>query len=222
MLDIYRWISTSTLDDVRWEKVERVKLVLTSGTYPVPPERVAEKLVEHMLKLDDANYRRKRGRAGSKTNDNSGIGDATSAATQNDTGDRNVKRRRQARLETMKSKVTRAGKLRGYMVTGWRYLEDNSWHVKVWQQGHPSSWIGYTVTAGRFEVKVVAQGHKEAALQLISEWEAELGNLTDHAWQVPGTGSRRAQPLAAPLPWQKIPKRNARDSLVLQRSAVHP
>jgi anti-sigma28 factor (negative regulator of flagellin synthesis) len=199
VLDINRWISMSTLDDVRWEKVERIKLVLTSGTYPVPPERVAEKLVEHMLKLDDANHRRKRGRTGSKTKDNSGIGDATSAARQSETGDRKVNKRGQARVETMKSKVTRAGKLRGYMVTGWRYLEDNSWHVKVWQLGHPNGWIGYTVTAGRFEVKVVAQGHREAVLQLIGEWEAELGNLSDHAWQVPGTGSRRAPPSVAPL-----------------------
>jgi anti-sigma28 factor (negative regulator of flagellin synthesis) len=176
------------------EKVERIKLVLTSRAYAVPPERVAEKLVEHMLKLDDANHRRKRGRSGSKTNDNSGIVDATSAARQSDTGDRKVNKRRQARVEAMKSKVTRAGKLRGYMVTGWRYLEDNSWHVKVWQLGHPSGWIGYTVTAGRFEVKVVAQGHKEAVLQLIGEWEAELCNRSDHAWLVPGTGSRRAHP----------------------------
>jgi hypothetical protein len=199
VLDINRWISMSTLDDVRWEKVERIKLVLSSGTYPIPPERVAEKLVEHMLKLDDANHRGKSGRSGSKTNDNLGIGDATSAARQSDAGDRKVNKRRQVRVETKKSKVTRAGKLRGYMVTGWRYLEDNSWHVKVWQLGHPSGWVGYTVTAGRFELKVVAQGYKEAVLQLISEWEAELGNLSDHAWQVRGTASCRARPSAAPL-----------------------
>jgi anti-sigma28 factor (negative regulator of flagellin synthesis) len=199
VLDITRWISNSTLDDVRWEKVERIRLVLTGGTYAVPPERVAEKLVEHMLELEDANHRRKRGRSGTKTKDNSGIGDATSAARQSETGDRKANKRRQARIETMRSKVTRASKLRGYMVTGWRYLEDNSWHVKVWQLGRPSGWIGYTVTDGRFEVKVAAQGHREAVLQLIGDWEAELCNLSDHAWQVPDTGSRRAHPSAAPL-----------------------
>jgi anti-sigma28 factor (negative regulator of flagellin synthesis) len=193
----------NTLDDVRWEKVERIKLVLTGGTHPVPPERVAEKLVEHMLTLEDADQRRKRGRSGSKTKDNSGIGDAMSATGQSETGDGKGNKQRQARIETIKGKVTRAGKLRGYMVTGWRYVEDNSWHVKVWQGGHPSGWIGYTVTAGRFEVKVVAQGHKEAVLQLIGEWEAELGNLSDHAWQVPRTDSRRARPSAAPLRFQK-------------------
>ena len=173
MLDINRWISMNTLDDVRWEKVEQIKQILINGTYPAPPERVAEKLVEHMLTLEDANHRRKRGRSVSNTKDNSGIGDAMSAARQSETGDGKVNKQRQARIETMKGKVTRAGKSRGYMVTGWRYLEDDSWHVKVWQLGHPSSWIGYTVTAGRFEVKVVAQGHKEAVLQLIGEWEAE-------------------------------------------------
>jgi anti-sigma28 factor (negative regulator of flagellin synthesis) len=188
VLDINRWISMSTLDDVRWDKVERVKLVLASGTYPIPPERVGEKLVEHMLKLDDAHHRRKRSRSGSKTNDDSGVGDATSAARQHDTGDRKVNKRRQARVQTMKSKVTCAGKLCGYMVTGWRYLEDNSWHVKVSQRGHSNGWIGYTVTAGRFELNVAAQGHKEAVLQLISEWEAELGNLSDQAWQLPRHG----------------------------------
>jgi hypothetical protein len=199
VLDINRWISMNTLDDVRWEKVERIKLVLTSRADPVPPERVAEKLVEHMLTLDDANPGRKRGRSPRKTNDNSNIGDATSAARQSDTDDRKGNKRRQARAENIRNKVTRAGKLRGYMVTGWRYLEGNSWHVKVWQSGHPSGWIGYTVTAGTFEWKVVAPGHKEAVLQLISEWEAELCNLSDQAWQLPGTGSRRAHTLAAPL-----------------------
>jgi anti-sigma28 factor (negative regulator of flagellin synthesis) len=50
VLDINRWISMNTLDDVRWEKVEQVKLNLSCGTYLPPRERVAEKLVEHMLK----------------------------------------------------------------------------------------------------------------------------------------------------------------------------
>jgi len=198
VLDINGWISMSTLDDVRWEKVEQIRMALTGGTKPVPPERVAGKLVEHMLTLDNANHRRERGRPSGKTNDNSGIGDAARAARQSETNDGKETKRRQAGSETMKSKVTRAGKLHGYMVTGWRYLEDSSWHVKVWQLGHPSGWIGYTVTDGRFEVKVLAQGYKEAVLQLIGEWEAELGNLPEQAWQVPGTDTRIAHPAAGP------------------------
>jgi hypothetical protein len=181
VLDINRWISMNTLDDVRWEKVELVKLALTSSIYPVPAEHVGEKLVEHMLKLDDAYHRRKRGRSGNKIKHDSGIADAKSAATQSYIGNRKVKERRPASIQTMKRKVSRAGRWRGYVVTGWRYLEDNSWHVKVSPRGHPSGWIGYTVTAGRFELKVVAPGHKEAVLQLISEWEADLGNLSDPA-----------------------------------------
>ena len=102
MLDINRWISMNTLDDVRWEKVERIKLVLRRKAHPVPPERVAEKLVEHMLKLDGANHRRKRGRSDRKTNDNCGIGDATSAARQTGTGDGRVNRRKQARDGAMR------------------------------------------------------------------------------------------------------------------------
>jgi hypothetical protein len=202
VLDINRWISMNTLDDVRWEKVEQVKLNLSCGTYLPPRERVAEKLVEHMLKLDGTSHRRKRGRSGSKTNGNSGIGDSTSAARQSDTGNGKVNRRKQGRDGSMKSKVTRAGTLRGYIVTGWRYPEDDRWHVKVWHVGHQSGWIGYTVTAGRFELKVVAQGHKEAVLQLISKWEAELGTRSARAWQVPGTSSHRADPLTAALRWQ--------------------
>jgi len=202
VIDINRWISINTLDDVRWEKVEQIKLNLTGGTYPVPPQRVAERLIEHMLKLDGVNHRRRRGRSGSRTHGNSVIGDSTSAARQSDTGNRKANRRRQGRDASMKSKLTRAGTLRGYIVTGWRYHEDDSWHVKVWHLGHQSGWIGYTVTAGRFELKVVAQGHKEAVLELISEWEAELGNRADRAWQIPGTSSHRAGLLAAPLRWQ--------------------
>ena len=49
MLDIYDLISKSEPDDVRWEKVEQFKLILTKGAYPVPPERVAAKPIEKML-----------------------------------------------------------------------------------------------------------------------------------------------------------------------------
>jgi hypothetical protein len=70
-------------------------------------------------------------------------------------------------------KVTRSSTLLGYQVTGWRYLEDASWHVKVWIAGHPADWMGYTVTAGKFELQTGTAAHKEAALRAIREWEAE-------------------------------------------------
>jgi hypothetical protein len=70
-------------------------------------------------------------------------------------------------------KLTRTGTLGDYQVTGWRYLEDASWHVKVWLAGRPSDWFGYMVTAGKFELKPGVKAHKEAVLHAISEWEAE-------------------------------------------------
>jgi hypothetical protein len=79
----------------------------------------------------------------------------------------------------MKVKVNRSGTLGDYQVTGWRYLEDASWHVKVWLVARPGDWIGYTVTHGEFELKTVAKGHKETVLQVITEWEAEMVVLPD-------------------------------------------
>jgi hypothetical protein len=49
VLDINDWISKSGPDDVRWETIEQIELFLTNGTYDVPPEQVAAKLIEHML-----------------------------------------------------------------------------------------------------------------------------------------------------------------------------
>jgi hypothetical protein len=73
----------------------------------------------------------------------------------------------------MRGKVTRRGIVGGYEVSGWRYVEDASWHVKVWPVGRPSGWIGYTVAAGIFELKMVAQAHKDAVMHVIREWETE-------------------------------------------------
>jgi hypothetical protein len=73
----------------------------------------------------------------------------------------------------MRRKVVRRGTSGGYEMTGWRYPEETSWHVKVWPVGRLRSWIGYTVAAGIFEFKIVAQAHREAVLQVIGEWESE-------------------------------------------------
>ena len=42
-------ISKRAPNDVRWEKVEQIKPHVVAGTYPVPPEQVAAKLIEYML-----------------------------------------------------------------------------------------------------------------------------------------------------------------------------
>jgi hypothetical protein len=89
------------------------------------------------------------------------------------TNDMKANGRERARQTGMRGKVTRRGTLGGYEVTGWRYPEETSWHVKVWPVGRPRSWIGYTVAAGVFELRIVAQAHKEAVLHVIGEWETK-------------------------------------------------
>jgi hypothetical protein len=76
-------------------------------------------------------------------------------------------------MEDLKGRVIWSRAFGTYEMTGWRHLLDASWHVKVWPAGHPSDWIGYTVTGGDFELKTVAQPQKEAILRIIAEWEVE-------------------------------------------------
>jgi anti-sigma28 factor (negative regulator of flagellin synthesis) len=54
MLSNYYQVSKSASDDVRRERVEHIKLMLTSGAYPVTTEEVAAKLIEYMLNLGRA------------------------------------------------------------------------------------------------------------------------------------------------------------------------
>jgi hypothetical protein len=76
VLDIYYSILKSESDDVRWEKVKHIRLILANGTYPVSPEQVATKVIEQMLESGRANHHWKRSRSSGKTNDNSGVGAA--------------------------------------------------------------------------------------------------------------------------------------------------
>ena len=79
MLDICAWISMSRPDDVRWDKVEHVKQILTGETYPVSPKQVAVKLIEHMLEHGRANQRWRHTGTSSETEDSSGVAKATLA-----------------------------------------------------------------------------------------------------------------------------------------------
>jgi Anti-sigma-28 factor, FlgM len=170
-LSSYYQISKTGPHDVRWEKVERLRLILAGGTYSVAPKRVAAKLLERMRESDRANHRWKRSRSG-KSNDSSGVSEATIAG-KSVTNDLKPNARERAKQTSITDKVTCRGTFGDYEVTGWRYVEDATWHVKVWTVDEPSGWIGYTVAVGIFELKMVAQAHKEAVLHVIDEWETE-------------------------------------------------
>jgi hypothetical protein len=170
--EIYRWTLKNGPVEVRWEKVERIKRILAGGTYPVPPKRVAAKLLEHMLDRGRVNHRWERNRS-DKNNDSSGVG-TSRLAGKSETNDLKRNARERARQTSVTGKVTCRGTFGAYQVTGWRYVEDATWHVKVWPVDRPSGWIGYRVADGIFELKMVDQAHKEAVLHVIGEWEAEL------------------------------------------------
>jgi Anti-sigma-28 factor, FlgM len=73
VLEIYRWIVKSGPHDVRWEKVELIKRILTDGAYSVPQKQVAAKLIEQMLERGRGNHCCERRRSGGTTNDSSGF-----------------------------------------------------------------------------------------------------------------------------------------------------
>jgi hypothetical protein len=85
--------------------------------------------------------------------------------------------RNPATQTSITGKVMCRGTFGDYEVSGWRYVEGTTWHVKVWPTGRPSGWIGYRVAVGIFELKMVAQAHKEAVLHVIGEWEAKLAQV---------------------------------------------
>jgi hypothetical protein len=44
----------------------------------------------------------------------------------------------------------------------------------VWLAEYPRDWFGYTVMAGKFELKMLARAQREAVLRAISSLGAEL------------------------------------------------
>ena len=102
----------------------------------------------------------------------SGTGIAIRVAGQSDPTESEPRRGNDGR----RKKETGRGTFVGYEVTGWRYKDSASWHVKVWPAKRPSDWIGYTVTGGEFELKMSALPQKEVVLRLIRQWESEYAN----------------------------------------------
>jgi hypothetical protein len=108
----------------------------------------------------------------------SGTGISRIAAGQSDQAESRPRRANDGEKEGRRKKETGRGTFAGYEVTGWRYMDTATWHVKVWPAERPSDWIGYTVTGGEFELKMLALPQREAVLRLIRQWETEYSNST--------------------------------------------
>jgi hypothetical protein len=76
VLDIHYSILKSEPDDVRWEKVDHVRLMVACGMYPVTLEQIAAKVIEQMLETGRANHHWKPSRSSGKSNGDSGVGAA--------------------------------------------------------------------------------------------------------------------------------------------------
>jgi hypothetical protein len=68
-------------------------------------------------------------------------------------------------------KIERRGVLGDYEVSGWRYVNDVSWHVKIWLAGYPRDWVGYTMTSGQCELNILNEAQRSALSQVIANWE---------------------------------------------------
>jgi anti-sigma28 factor (negative regulator of flagellin synthesis) len=58
VFDIKYLLAKSGADDVRWEKVEQIKRILSNGTFPVSSEEVAARIIEQILEGGPANRRK--------------------------------------------------------------------------------------------------------------------------------------------------------------------
>jgi hypothetical protein len=72
--NIHYAIPTSEPDDVRWEKVDHIRLMLANGTYRVSLEQVAAKVIDQML--ESGTHHWKNGRSSRMTNSDSHVGGA--------------------------------------------------------------------------------------------------------------------------------------------------
>jgi hypothetical protein len=72
--------------------------------------------------------------------------------------------------------VSRKGALGAYEVTGWKYVEDTAWHVKVFGKSRFPFTKAYVVQDGAFRPETTPPAEKVAILQLIEQWEAGLSD----------------------------------------------
>ncbi len=83
-------------------------------------------------------------------------------------------------LPTPKSFVSRRGAFNEYEVTGWRYAEDATWHVKTRRKSHQHA-KSYVIKDGVFDPETGIANEKIAILSLIAQWEAGLPDAISDA-----------------------------------------
>jgi hypothetical protein len=75
-------------------------------------------------------------------------------------------------VKPLSLKAERHGTFGEYEVTGWRYVDDVSWQVKVWLAGCPRDWFGHTMTSGQqCELNILNEAQRSALSQVIANWE---------------------------------------------------
>jgi hypothetical protein len=80
-------------------------------------------------------------------------------------------------LDPPKSFVSRNGTLGQYEVRGWRYAEEDAWHLKVRLKGGGRCENSYLVRDGEFDPKTATLEEKLVVLGFIAQWEAESPNV---------------------------------------------
>jgi hypothetical protein len=74
-------------------------------------------------------------------------------------------------VKSLSLKAERHGTFGEYEVTGWRYVDDVSWHVKVWPAGCPRDWFGYIVAPGQCGLNILNEVERAALSDVIAKWE---------------------------------------------------
>ena len=80
-------------------------------------------------------------------------------------------------LPPPKSFVSRNGTIGEYEVRGWRYAEEDAWHLKVRLKGGGRHENSYLVRDGEFDPNTATLEEKMVVLGFIAQWEAELSNV---------------------------------------------
>ena len=78
---------------------------------------------------------------------------------------------RRIEVKRLALKIQRSGAFGDYEVSGWRFVDELSWQVKVWLAGSPRDWRGYTLTPGQCDLNILDEAQRSALSQLIANWE---------------------------------------------------